>query len=410
MCHDEQRNDFLTYKSTAQILAVRKQVTVITEHLVRASETKMNFSQSSRIGNKSECKNLLFKTATLQYSSADSFYGLLVAAAVLNLAVCPFTIFLNALVMVAVKAKQGLQTHPNILLACLALTDLMVGLVVQPLHVTKTIFILQGKDAHEFCNIDLAFAVSLLIFSFGTNCQLLLISGERYLAIKHTFTHATVVTRTRLILSSAVLWIAAMVFVLVIRYLAIFFFISTAIVLFSIVLLHILVYKEARRHEKQILSQQVSMEARAKFNQEMRALRLTTIILVTLFICCLSPLIFVFVTWIPFSEAFSPHAKASVRHLALVPVIINSFLNPVIYTVRKKDFRVAFIELILRKSLEDAEEFNRRLFGSRNNTARQQIGQEGQGHEQNAENENASQPAVLNDNHEENPEVQVSGA
>ena len=120
------------------------------------------------------------------------------------------------------------------------------------------------------------------------------------------------------------------------------------------------------------------MEVRAKFNQEMRARKLTSIILMTpVFICCLSPLIFVFVTSLLFSEAFSPHAKTLLRHLALLPVLITSFLNPVIYSVRKKEFRVTFIELPLRKSRQDAEEFNRGLFGSRNNTVRQQIGQEG---------------------------------
>ena len=41
--------------------------------------------------------------------------------------------------MVAVKTKRRLQTHPNILLACLALGDLMVGFVAQPLHITKII-------------------------------------------------------------------------------------------------------------------------------------------------------------------------------------------------------------------------------------------------------------------------------
>ena len=34
---------------------------------------------------------------------------------------------LTALVLLAVKTKRRLQTHPNILLACLALTDLMAG-------------------------------------------------------------------------------------------------------------------------------------------------------------------------------------------------------------------------------------------------------------------------------------------
>ena len=75
--------------------------------------------------------------------------------------------------------------------------------------------------------------------------------------------------------------------------------------------------------------------------------------------------------------------------------------------MRKKEFRVAFIELLLRKSVQDAEEFHRRLFGSRNNTMRQKIGQEGEGQEQNAENENASHP---NDNDKDNPGVHASGA
>ena len=223
------------------------------------TKKKMNFSQSSRIGNESECKSFLFKTVSLQYSSTDSFYSWLVGAAVVNLATCPFTILLNALVIVAVKTKRRLQTHPNILLACLALTDLMVGLVTQPLHTIKTIFLLQGKDFREFCNIEEAFTVSFLVFSFITGCHLLLISGERYLAIKHTFTHATVVSKARVIMSSAVAWITVVLFLLVISHFTIIFFSYNVVIIVSIVLLRIFVYKEARRHEKQILSQQVSM-------------------------------------------------------------------------------------------------------------------------------------------------------
>ena len=116
--------------------------------------------------------------------------------------------------------------------------------------------------------------------------------------------------------------------------------------------------------------------------------------------CCLSPLIFLFVTWFLFSEAFPPRVKASVRHLALVPVIINSFFNPVIYTVRKKEFRMAFIKLLLRKSLPDAEAFHRRLFGLRNSKLNKK-----------AKDRNRvpkMHPTLLNGNHEGNPEVHVS--
>ena len=366
----------------------------------------MNSSQSSSIESGNDCKSFFIQTVPLGYSSADSFYGLLVAAAVLSLAACPFTIVLNALVMVAVKIKRRLQTHPNILLACLALTDLMVGLVAQPLHITKTILLIQGKDFHEFCDIDLAFSVSFIMLVLATSCQLVLISGERYLAIKHTFTHATVVTKARLIVSSAVAWITAAIFFLVNSYFKVFLFVWPTIIFSTIVLLQILVYKEARRHEKQILSQQVSLQARAKFKQEKKALKLTAILIMTIFLCFFLPSIVLFVTWQLFREKLSPDVKTLVRHFSLLPPIINSVINPVIYTVRKRQFRVAFIELLLRKNFQDAEEFERRLFGTTNNAGRQQDEQPGEGQEDNAEGRN---PAHVEDKSEDNPDVLASG-
>ena len=231
----------------------------------------MNVSQQySSIVRENDCKNL-FNSVPLRFSSVDSFYGLLVATAVLNFAACPSTILLNALVMVAVKTKRRLQTNLNILLACLALTDLMAGLVVQPLHIAKTIFLLQGKHFHEFCDIDLAFTFSLVISCWASVSHLVLISGERYLAIKHTFTHASVVTGIRIMFCSALAWIAAASFLLTALHSPVWAFPLVVTAFTSITVFQILVYKEARRHEKHILSQQVCAEARAKFLQEKKA-------------------------------------------------------------------------------------------------------------------------------------------
>ena len=94
-----------------------------------------------------------------------------------NLAACPLTILLNTLVMVAVKTRRQLLTHPNILLACLALAALMVGHVVQSLHIAKAIF-LQEIDTHVFCVIEVAFITSFAIFMFEALFHTLLMSGE----------------------------------------------------------------------------------------------------------------------------------------------------------------------------------------------------------------------------------------
>ena len=72
--------------------------------------------------------------------------------------------------------------------------------------------------------------------------------------------------------------------------------------------------------------------------------------------------------------------------------------------MKKRQFRVAFIELLLRKSLREAKDFDRRMFGSWNNAVRPQIHDwtEGKGLEQNAVNENPSHP---DDIHEDNVNV-----
>ena len=57
---------------------------------------------------------------------------------------CPFVILLNILVMAAVKTNRQLRTKSNVSLACLATTDLVVGLVVQPLQIVHYSFML-GK-------------------------------------------------------------------------------------------------------------------------------------------------------------------------------------------------------------------------------------------------------------------------
>ena len=55
--------------------------------------------------------------------------------------------------------------------------------------------------------------------------------------------------------------------------------------------------------------------------------------------------------------------------------------------MRKRQFRIAFIELLLNKSLHEAVEFGMRLFGLPNNTVRQNV-QEVKGREQNANQRN----------------------
>ena len=337
-------------------------------------------NQSSSISSESNCNSVFVRTVRLRYVPSDLTQGLLIAAAVLNFVACPFFCFLNALVIVAVKAKRRLQTSSNILLACLALTDLIVGVVVQPLHGTITIFLLQGKGFNEFCEVNLAFSVSFIIVFCASLSQLVLISGERYLTIKYSFTHNTVVTKTRrVIVSSAIAWIVAIIiFIFLSKSLFIPVTVFQITSLCSVICLQVLVYKKAKCHEKQILAQQVSVEASARFKREKKALKLTTLVILAIFLSFFLPSVFTSITWFIFAEKFSDSVKTTVRHFSLGMVNLNSVINPIIYTVRIRHFRVAFIELLWRKRFQEAEEFERKLFRSRHNVVRPEVTQEGE--------------------------------
>ena len=45
--------------------------------------------------------------------------------------------------------------------------------------------------------------------------------------------------------------------------------------------------------------------------------------------------------------------------------VLNSLFNPLIYVVRIRYFRVAFIHLLFRKTLAQAEELENRILGAR---------------------------------------------
>ena len=57
---------------------------------------------------------------------------------------CPFTVLLNIVVIATIKKVRQLQTNSNILIASLAVADLLVGAVCMPLTISLDTLILRG--------------------------------------------------------------------------------------------------------------------------------------------------------------------------------------------------------------------------------------------------------------------------
>ena len=293
-------------------------------------------------------------------------YSVLAITTALNIFTCPFAILLNTLVIVAVKTKRHLRTKSNTSLACLATTDFAVGLIAQPLAITFFILFLIGSSPQTMTRI-----VVCVSSAVGETCiaasllHLLLMSGERYLAIKHPFAYENgLVTEARIIIASGMAWMcAAIVYGIknsILREIGVFFI---SAVISTVIYCHVVIYKEVRRNTQQIIANQVSLAVKEKLLKNKRAFNTTVVIVLTLFLCyiptCIWLIVFIFL---------DGEKSFDVGHIAYFPitflVLLNSSINPLIYTARIRHFRVAFFQMLTRKTFARGEELEHKMFGA----------------------------------------------
>ncbi|XP_078361642.1 adenosine receptor A2a-like [Oculina patagonica] len=335
--------------------------------------------------------------------SATEAKAVLIFLAVILVVTSPFTAALNALVIIAVKTKSRLRANKsNILLACLATTDLMVGVIVQPMYAAFMITFALGDTSNGSCVLQNLTQIFRSVPCDTSLIHLALISGERYLAMKHTFAYNTgLVTEARLLISSALAWLFSLILQMPLFFKqAAFFVINNLFIVLSIAMItfcQITVYREVRRHEKELSTQQVTEEARQKFLKDKKAFKLTTTIVVVLFLCYIPLFVFRVVV------IFYLNNMSVIVLLCLISAgvvaILNSLLNPFIYSVRMRQFRVAFIELTCRTvNVAEAEEIEMRVFRFRPNA----VGSLEAKQEHERDHQNAKQANVNNTNNNNN--------
>ena len=307
-------------------------------------------------------------------SNSTEARAVTVTIIIMNIITTPVTSLLNGLVIIAVKAKVRLRSRSNIALACLATTDLFMGVIGQPTFIAVNIAILQARTSNTYCFTRQLLRAVLKVLVRASLLHLALMYLDRYIAIKHPYRYTNTVTATRILCSSAFAWIVALLSTATSSFLndklykpltdgtIITFFCTTIITFCQIVL-----YCETRRHEKQIAAHQVSENDREKFVKEKKALKLTTTVLFFLLLSYFP----VLVIGILMRNTFFHSLKAA--HIALgiasCLILLNSLINPVIYCIRRRQFRVAFIEILFRKSNLQAQEIEMRV-----NVAREGLG------------------------------------
>ena len=268
-----------------------------------------------------------------------------ITTVIFNSIICPFTVVLNVLVIMAVKRRPGLQSYANILLACLAVTDALTGLLVQPTFIILKIFQLFGG-----INTNIVRPLRLLyltVVTFSSALPLMLVTCERLIAIKYTMAYPYLVTKQKIKVAVTASWLVALCCSVVRWPLSDLLFnnvvadkigrmIVSTIMLSCIVFMatsYAILYKETVHQQNKIKTHQLPQEEVERFVKERKALK-TAIYVVGAVLLCLSPGALTFV-----------HAIAQLKPSYFFPwfrriIMSNSLLSPLIYCRRQKEMRL----------------------------------------------------------------------
>ena len=191
--------------------------------------------------------------------------------------------------------------------------------------------------------------------------------------MKHTFGYPSLVTEGRLLVSCALAWFLSVLQTVLLLFNETVFWgtkvASDTLSLVAIFFCHVTVFRETRRHEQRVAAQQATLRARNEFERNKKAVKLTAIIVAVLMLCLVPSKIAVML--LRFTSDTAKEAFFTVFLSSQVLSFLNSLLNPIIYVVRMRQFRVAFIELLFRTvHTVDAEETEMRLFGVSNAVVR----------------------------------------
>ena len=262
--------------------------------------------------------------------------GNIILTIVINSIACPMTVLLNVLVIMAVRRRPRLQSYPNILLGCLAATDVLTGLTVQPLFILWKSLELLGisywfvQDCHN----------SLLrILSVCSCLHLTLLTFERLIAINFTMRYPYLVTTKNIKVAVTAFWILTLsseLLRLLVTGANIMFNLAAGLILFSCVLFisftYIILYRETLRHRKKIKNQQLPQKEVERFLKDSKALKTTVFVVGAVFLCFL-PMAFAVLSLV--TKVNMIYQVSWMRTFGM----LNSLFNPLIYCWRNKQMR-----------------------------------------------------------------------
>ena len=253
----------------------------------------------------------------------------------------------NLLVLVTIWRTPHLHSPSNTLLFGLALSDLCVGIVLEPLYVGFQAVLFKNSGKITSCTL---FNTLTLISTFLKAVTLLTVTAmsvDRYLAIYLHLRYEQVVTENRARKVILCLWfissvpLVIIIFHTVTSFLTLTLIITVCLVIMSFVWIKI--YQVVRRHQAQIQDQMAA--AMQPFNMaRFRNSAINTMLVLVIVLLCYTPFLLVNT----FLAVTLNVSNFDFLEITYIFVVLNSSLNPLVYFWRQRDLRARAKQLVIR--------------------------------------------------------------
>ena len=228
-----------------------------------------------------------------------------------------------------------------------------MGLVSQPLFIAQEILFLSGASLVDYCNFFRKTVFVFLVPCIESLLILAILSTERYIAMKYSLRYASIVTTPRLIGAVVCSWListSSLIFWLIpatrSRLSGLLVYATVFPATLIIVSCHTKVYFVSRRHMNQIKTQRLPSETKAKFLEERKALKTTSIIISFLFLSFVPGILHGVIKLTGVQPRSYYEKQLHWLPIAVLCNFLNSLFNPFIYCWRKKDLRKVMMELL----------------------------------------------------------------
>lgn len=280
-----------------------------------------------------------------------AYEGIQIANCAINVLLSYTAITLNTITILALR-KTSLSSPLKTLLLSLAVSDLGVGLLVQPLYVASFVMESEGNSSASYNFVIKSYDMIVVFLCVASFLGVTALSVDRFLAIHLHLRYQAIVTHKRVVASVVSIWVLSAVIsqtALRIRKVTFLMFGTISVIcLISSAYFYYKIYVTVQRHANQI--QVLQLQPRqgdnemVEYNARLKKAAIGTFYVYLVFLICNLPNTLFFL--IPSYLVHQSADLGTILSLADTLVFLNSSLNPLIYCWKMRHIRQAIMEML----------------------------------------------------------------